>query len=868
MIGGTRTISLILTRLVEWILAWPKVTVATALVLAVLCVDYAGDHLGINTDTANMISPELPWRQEFIAYRESFPIRDRNIVIVIDGPSSDATDEFGRLLAERLRSEPDLFQAVFLPGDGEFFDKNGLLYLALPDLQALSDRLIEAQPLLGLLKSRFNGAGIVAVVEETGSAVGGGSSARSDELAVLYEELAASLEASAAGRRDRIAWERLLSGTEPAAGRSLILLRPELEFDRIQPARGAIARIRAIVEELRPSGVDVRLTGTVAMEHEELQSVTRGAGVAGVAALVLVTLVLLWALRSVALMLMSVATLLVGLSFTAAFAGFAVGHLNLLSVAFAVLYVGLGVDFILHICLRFKELVAQGLGAHAALVETVHGVGTSLVICAVTTAAGFYAFIPTPFDGVSELGLISGTGMFISLLASITLLPALLVLFDRFRSPRSRLSASPALAVRFWNPAPARVVIVAAAVGIASLASLPRVTFDSNPIHLRDPESESIRALEDLAAESQAPLFNLVALADNREEAARWAAALAPLPAVDRVVGVDSLVPADQDEKVYVLEDLELVMGPGFADLEPQPLTPREFTAALRSLRAALAGLATPTRAQRRLLEAGTAWLASTDGRNDAELEPLVARLDEDLRGDLAQRLGRLAAGLHAEPFDRSALPPELTERWLNRAGQELIEIVPAENVNDNDAAQRFVSAVRDVIPSVTGLPVVYEEASATVVYSFELALSYAFVLVVLLLLLFFANLRDPILILVPILFAATATAGVAAWLGLPLNFANIIALPLLVGVGVDSGIHMVHRMRTEPPVEGEPLQTSTSRAVLASGLTTIASFGNLAFSTHRGMSSMGQLLTIGMAVTLMATLILLPALLKLKIGR
>jgi predicted RND superfamily exporter protein len=239
--------------------------------------------------------------------------------------------------------------------------------------------------------------------------------------------------------------------------------------------------------------------------------------------------------------------------------------------------------------------------------------------------------------------------------------------------------------------------------------------------------------------------------------------------------------------------------------------------------------------------------------------------LDSDLRSDLTEQLQRLELAIAAEPFTRDELPLELRERWVNERGQELVEIVPAENVDDNAAAERFVTAVRPVVATVTGLPVVYLEASATIVQSFMLALAYAFVMVVALLYFFLRSFRDTYLVVVPIIFAATVTAGLTVWLGLPLNFANIIALPLLVGIGVDSGIHMVHRMRTEPTQARDPLGTSTSRAVFASGLTTIASFGNLAFSAHVGMASMGQLLTLGMVVTLVATLMLLPALMRLK---
>jgi hypothetical protein len=242
-----------------------------------------------------------------------------------------------------------------------------------------------------------------------------------------------------------------------------------------------------------------------------------------------------------------------------------------------------------------------------------------------------------------------------------------------------------------------------------------------------------------------------------------------------------------------------------------------------------------------------------------------LAALDQALRSNLPQRLNALADLLGATEFTFEDLPAVMRDRWVNAAGQQLIEITPVENLNDNAAAARFVAEVQSILPNATGLPVVYQQASRTIVRAFTQALGLALIMVTILLAVFLRNGRDVLLVIVPILFAATVTAGLAAVFGLPFNFANIIALPRLVGVGVDNGIHMVHRMRTEPPADADPLRTSTSRAVLASGLTTIASFGNLAFSAHFGMSSMGQLLTIGMLVTLAATLILLPALLRIR---
>jgi hopanoid biosynthesis associated RND transporter like protein HpnN len=413
---------------------------------------------------------------------------------------------------------------------------------------------------------------------------------------------------------------------------------------------------------------------------------------------------------------------------------------------------------------------------------------------------------------------------------------------------------------------PKIVAVAAAAAVVVTFAALPDVTFDSNPIHLRDPQSESIQAIEELAADSEAPLLNVVALAPDEVTAEQWAEALASEPLVREVHGIDSLVPGDQEDKLYVIEDIGLMMGPRFANMDPVAPDLEGLREELTDLREALAEQAALSAAQAVLLSALEDF-AAADAGTAAATDARLANLEQDLRSDLPRQLSRLADGLQARAFGREDLPPELAARWIGASQERLIEIVPRENVNDNEAAERFVAAVRRVVPTATGLPVVHREASATVVYSFELALTYALIMVTLLLIVFLRSLSDIVLVVVPIVIAAGATAGLTALLGIPFNFANIIALPLLVGVGVDNGIHMVHRMRTEPPRDGEALGTSTSRAVFASGLTTIASFGNLAFSPHVGMASMGQLLTLGMVVTMAATLLLLPALLKLRSG-
>ncbi len=557
------TIGTWLARWAGLVIAWPKVTTLGTLLATVLAGYYAAGHLGVNTDTANMISDRLPWRQDFNEYRAAFPVRDQNLLIVIDAASPAAADSFATALLAELRAAPQLYHSILLQGEGEFFARNGLLYLSTDELENLSDRLAAAQPLLGLLQARFDGAAVLDVASRT---LTSGSAGDSSAVQPFYAAMTKSIAAAARGEVVPLDWRSLIATGAPPTNRRIVVLQPALDYGRMQPATAAIAGIREIAARLN-AGLDppvrVRLTGTVAMEHEELTSVSHGAEFGATATILLVAAVLFAALQSWRLLAMSLITLISGLVLTAAFAGVAVGHLNLLSVAFVVLNFGLGSDYVIHVLLRYKELVAAGHRMQDALAETMRGVGSSLVLCAVTTAAGFYSFIPTTFSGVSELGLIAGTGVFFGLLVSVTLLPALVVLFT---DERAALRPPRWIDAKHFAPLsrrPRLVLGLGALALIASCAVLPRVTFDSNPIHLRDPHSEGVETLLELAEDGEAPLLNLVAVAPSDDVAQKWAGELRKLPEVRSVVTVEQLVPRDQDEKLALLGDLEVAARTG-----------------------------------------------------------------------------------------------------------------------------------------------------------------------------------------------------------------------------------------------------------------------------------------------------------------
>jgi hopanoid biosynthesis associated RND transporter like protein HpnN len=836
-------------------------------------VYYTANNLGINTDTAEMLSETLPFRRNYKAFKTAFPQYDDSLLIVIDAHTPELAQEASEALAAHLEERSDLFSSVYVPGGDRFFQKNGLLYLSVAQLQDLADNLAQIQPFLGSLTRDPTLRGLFSMLTAGMDAVIDGKEL---DLTPVFDRIQRGIEANIEHQQYSLSWQELMLGSDltPDDRRRFILTKPQLDYSKPFPAEGAIKEVRRLAKNLHlteDNGVNVRLTGDAALEYEELLSVTHGAEIAGILALIMVGIVLFLGLRSPRLVIATLITLIMGLSWTASFAAASVGHLNLISVAFAVLYIGLSVDYAIHFCLRYKELIEQAVPHSVALEQSARDIGSSLVLCSITTAIGFYAFIPTAFKGVAELGLISGTGMFISLIANLTVLPALLSLMPLTPDAASAKPRRYGVAARLlaMPSRHGRVILVTAVVlGLGASLLLPYVTFDSNPMNLRDPSSESVVTFQELLSQGKNSPWTLTVLASNSDDAARFANSLGELEPVDMSLTLEKFVPPDQEEKLAILEEIGLLLGPELSEMSDRPPpTAKEQTASLKDFSTILGKYLKNTpnaplsKAASRLRDTLNRFLAGLRIQDTAMQVQTLGNLQTSLLGSLPARLDALSTSLQAEEISRDNLPEDLVDQWVSKDNHYRVTVFPRENLSDNEAMHRFVAAVHKVAPNAIGFPVIFLEAGDAVVKAFKQALAMATIAVTILLLLLLRPKSDTLLVLLPLLLAGALTGAASVVVGIPFNFANVIALPLLLGIGVDSGIHMVHRMRAAPPASGVMLETSTARAVLYSSLTTICSFGNLAVSPHRGMASMGVLLTIGIGFTLICTLVVLPAL-------
>jgi hopanoid biosynthesis associated RND transporter like protein HpnN len=844
---------------------------ALAVATTAICLAYAAFHLGVNSNTKAMLSDELPFRQMTHRLLEAFPQLGEPLIVVVDADTAERAREAAKQLADGLLAYPELFRGVFAPGVGTFFDTHGLLYVDTDSLERFSDRVISALPLISSIAREPTLERFFGLVEKSLTTEDPGRLTPT-RVPEMLDAVATILEAPLDSEGAGFSWRRWVLGAAGDDGRRQVLLaEPVLVYDDLKAARRPIEAIRETTAKLGlddDTSVRVRLTGNAALGADEMDVVVQQTGVIAVAVSVVVVAALLWiALRSGALVAATVVTLICGLSWTTGFAAAAIGHLNLVSIAFAVLFVGLGVDFGIHFGLAYRELRADGLDPESAISVAGGDVGGSIALCAATTAIGFFAFLPTRYAGVAELGLISGVGMFLSFAATLTVLPAFLMLTDRGRHQRTHLIALPDAVVDFPLRRPKLVICCALALGLAALTTLPSVRFDPNPVNVRDPGSESVQALTDLLAESPVSPWTAEILAPDVAAADALAARLEKLDTVGRVVTLSTFVPEAQDDKIEILDDLSFFLEPSLHDahVSEDPSTEADVDGAIDSLLSAVsAKLADSPDGDYRdglLRLRGVVERVRADIAAAGDGDARAAQLEEALFGEVPRWLENLDEALHPEPVTLDVLPPSLLSRYLSADGRARVEVFPAGDVSEPHKLEAFVSSVQALTPMTAGSAVEIVESGRAIVVALQQAFAGALVIVTVLLLLLWGSLRDTVLVLSALALAAVLTASATVALDVPLNFADVIVLPLLLGVGVDSGIHLVHRHRAG--AGAMVLRTSTARGVMFSALTTIASFGTLAFSSHRGIASLGLLLTVGLCFTLLANLVYLPAMLS-----
>ncbi len=815
-------------------------TVLVALILAVAAGVYTAQNFIINTDINTLISSNLDWRKRDNQFEKAFD-RERTILAVIDAPTPELTSAAAAALERKLSGDTQHFESVQQLGAGEFFEKNGLLFLPVAEVGRVTGQFEAAAPLIEIMAGDPSIRGLTGALE-TGLAGVRRGQIKLDNTERPFTLIAQTIENVLNTGSGTFSWRELVSDKPltDSDRRSFIEFRPILDFNALEPGKDATDAIRQAAQDLNLAGefsARVRLTGPVPIANEEFATVADGAILNGIGTVLVVLLILWMALHSAKIISAVFLNLFIGLSITTAAGLWMVGSLNLLSIAFAVLFVGLGVDFGIQYSVRYRSERFKTDDLRLALRQAAERSAVPLSLAAMATAAGFLSFLPTDYKGISELGKIAGVGMLVAFLSSITVLPALL----RLLNPPGE---SDPVGYAFLAPVDYflekyRVIIIAGTlfIAVAGLPLLYFLQFDFNPINLRNPRVESIATFLDLRKDPNtgANAINVMTL---------------------RTMSLDSFVPEDQPAKLRLIGQGAKVLNPA---LNPDSIdaapSDAENIDALKGSAGNLRKVAGDAKgpgavASRRLADALSKLADSNQATRDKTqaifVSPLKIMLDQ------------IKNSLQAQPVSLKTLPADLVNSWKTKDGLIRVEALPRGDPNDNDTLRKFAAAVLIAEPNAIGGPVSILKSGETIVKAFIHAGITALIVIGLLLWLTLRRITDVLLTLVPLLVAGAVTLEICVLIGLPLNFANIVALPLLLGVGVAFKIYYVTAWRSG---RTNLLQSSLTRAIFFSALTTATAFGSLWLSSHPGTASMGKLLALSLVTTLAAVLLFQPAL-------
>jgi uncharacterized protein len=834
-------------------------TVLIALILAITAGYYTSHNFIINTDINTLISPDLDWRKRDNQFEKAFD-RDRTILAVVDAPTPELTSAAATALAQKLSGDVRHFESVQPLGSGAFFEKNGLLFLPVAEVGQLTGQFESAAPLIEIMAGDPSIRGLTGALE-TGLAGIKRGQVKLDGTERPFTLIAQTVENVMKNGSGTFSWRELTSD-KPLTDtdrRSFIEFKPILDFKALEPGKDATDAIRQAARDLNLAGeygARVRLTGPVPIANEEFATVQDGAIVNGIGTVFVVLLILWMALHSAKIISAVFLNLFIGLSITTAAGLWMVGSLNLLSIAFAVLFVGLGVDFGIQFSVRYRSERFKGDDLRLALEKAAERSAVPLSLAAMATAAGFLSFLPTDYKGISELGKIAGVGMLVAFTTSITVLPALL----RLLNPPGE---SEPVGYAFLAPVDYflekhRVVIIVGTllIAVAGLPLLYFLRFDFNPINLRSPKVESIATFLDLRSDPNTGANAINVMTNSDADAKKIEERLSKVPEVLRVMSLDSFVPEDQPAKLKLIGQGARILGPALnPDSIDAPPSDQENVESLKGSAENLRRTAGDDKgpgavASRRLADALSKLADSDQATRDKTqaifVSPLKVVLDQ------------LKNSLQAQPVSLKTLPADLVNSWKTKDGLTRVEALPRGDPNDNDTLRKFAAAVLSAEPNAIGGPVSILKSGDTVVKAFIHAGITALLVISFLLWLALRRVTDVLLTLVPLLVAGAVTLEICVLIGLPLNFANIVALPLLLGVGVAFKIYYVTAWRSG---RTNLLQSSLTRAIFFSALTTATAFGSLWLSSHPGTASMGKLLALSLVTTLAAVLLFQPAL-------
>jgi hopanoid biosynthesis associated RND transporter like protein HpnN len=900
---------------IEWLFGFISRNAVSILVvsllLSLLSVFYTWQKMEFLTGRDDLMPKNTQFHGDYRAYRHEFGDKDE-IVVVMESDDQEKVARYGEMLYQKLSQDRKNFSDVFYPNGLPFFKKNGLLFMPLSELGALRDNIARAKPVLKDLASSpsvptlFSSltSQINAYVKPDASHAGDEKQLASlvfmlDKLGKGFEQFGKNDQASFS--LDQFFMQTRPEGTESSfsrAGKMQILTAlPVREGKSFVPAEAAIKKVRQEIGTLSAitglQGVKVGLTGGPVLEYEEMTTSQRDISMATVISIMLTVILLFFAFRGVINVIAAMTSLLIALALSFGLATLLVGHLNILSMVFAVMLIGIGIEYGIQVVLRYQEEIAGGTGESDALRIGVEKNFWSIIMAAATSACAFLTFIFTDFKGIAELGIIAGCGIAVCVLATFTVLPAMLVIFSRYRKPAKRTKPfverdkGPELPedgkgnVRlmlahalFGHP---KIVIGTTVIlCLASIYPLLHVKFDYNLMNLQAKGLASVEYAYKLMRNSENPGYFAVVTASSAADAAAKTRAIEALPTVDHVVSFSSLIPEDQSRKLAViaairneLADVKPVGYEGELQVMELPTVFENFRNSVVSLAARLEHEKKPEAARvKTFLATLDRFFARLEKEKDTGALGMLRDFQGNMLAGLPEKLDMLKASLDPSAVTAADIPQELKRRFVGKTGKYLLQVAPKQDIFDFGPLKAFLDDVRKVDKHTTGEPVMVYESMTIMRDAYRGAFMYAFIAITILLLITFRSVRAAAIGLVPLLVGILLMIS-GMWLfGINFNSANIIVLPLVLGIAVDSGIYIINRFRREGETSVEVVSRSAGRGVIFNTFTIMATFGALMVSHHRGVFSIGAVMSLGMAACQIAFILVLPAVLTLYADR
>jgi hopanoid biosynthesis associated RND transporter like protein HpnN len=889
-----------------FVVRFPRLIIFVALLLAVISVIYTKQNMTFLTGRDQLMPANTTFNRDYQAYRQEFGDQEE-IVVVIEASDTERAGRFGTRLFDKFSKDRQHFREVFYPFGLEFFKKNGLLFVSLDEVRALRRNLTLAKPVLKELAANPSVETLFSFLtrEMNGYLRGDRNTPAAREklasLAFMLDKLGLGFQQfGTSGSTDFSLEEFFFSGpggqasSFSKAGRQQVLtLLPVKENSSFVPAEEAIRIIRREIAVLKKlpefKGVTVGLTGTPVLEHEEMTTSERDITLATVISLALTVVLLVLAFRGVLNVGAAVVSLAVAICLAFGFATLAVGHLNILSMVFAIMLIGIGIEYGIQVVLRYQEELNGGATHLDGIATGLNRNIWAIVMAAATVAAAFLTFVVTDFKGISELGIIAGGGIAICVLVTFTVLPALLVVLAPYRKNKLGVQGSglgntlktPVPSPQ--SPAPAGVkrllfgypkVVIALTVLLCAGAIYPvsRVSFDYNLMNLQAKGLESVEYAYKLMKSKENAGYFAVVMANSPAEAAEKAKRLEKLPTVDHVVSLATFVPEQQREKLAELAALRAELADIKGGSYEENLNLMALPAVFENFRNSVERLKNQLVAEQRpeakpvgnFLAILDSFFASLEKEKDKNAVGMLKTFQGGMLSGLPQQISLLRESLAAAPVTEADIPPQLHSRFVGKSGKYQLQVAPKKEIFDRAPLKAFLDDVRTVDPHATGEPVMVYESMTILRNSYFGAFLYAFAAIVLILMATFRSLKFALIGLVPLVVGILFMVTGMRLFGINFNSANIIVLPLVLGIAVDSGIYLINRFRREDGDGVSVVFSSTGVGVLYNTLTIMASFGALIVAHHQGVFSIGAVMSLGMIACQIAFVLVLPAVLSL----